>query len=141
MTSKPFLAILTAVNLVLLVFLLMQTRIRIGPGGLRLETSITGSVLRGRALEIVDENDRTRASLQVYPPAVMADGTTYPETVLLRLVSSEGRPNVKLAATEDGSGLALGGDADPTLVHVVARGSAVSLMLRNQNGKEQLIKP
>src|SRR5207249_6177423 len=46
-------------------------------------------VLRGRALEIVDDRGRVRASIAVLPadPAFkMPDGTTgYPETVLLRL--------------------------------------------------------
>src|SRR3989449_1965825 len=62
-------------------------------------------VLRGRALEIVDDRGRVRASIAVLPadPAFkMPDGTTgYPETVLLRLRTSAGRPNVKLAATEE----------------------------------------
>ena len=38
------------------------------------------------------------------PTVKMPDGTTgYPETVLLRLIDSQGRPNVKIAATEDDS--------------------------------------
>ena len=68
-------------------------------------TSEVAPVLRGRALEIVDDRGRVRASIAVLPadPAFkMPDGTTgYPETVLLRLRTSAGRPNVKLAATED----------------------------------------
>src|SRR2546425_9707321 len=68
------------------------------PSGGDYETPAT--VLRGRSLEIVDEHGRVRASITVYPadPAVkMPDGTTgYPETVLLRLLSSKGGPNKKL---------------------------------------------
>jgi hypothetical protein len=70
----------------------------------------------------------------------LPDGTTYPETVLLRLISSQGRPNVKIAATEDGSALALGGEADPTHVAIGARGTSASLKLVNKDG-QQLIKP
>ena len=102
-------------------------------------------VLRGRALEIVDAHGRVRASISVMPaePELrMPDGTTgYPETVLLRLITSEGRPNVKLATTEDGAGLGLGGAANPTYVQVLARGGTTSLKLTDRDGRERLIKP
>lgn len=72
----------------------------------------------------------------------MPDGSTgYPETVLLRLVNANGRPNVKLATTEDGSALGLGGESNPTYVQVLARGANTSVKLTNQNGQVQLIKP
>ena len=73
--------------------------------------------------------------------SVLPDGTTYPETVLFRLVSSQGRPNVKIAATEDGSALALGGELDLTQVAIAARGTTTSLTLINKDGQQQLIKP
>ena len=102
-------------------------------------------VLRGRALEIVDDKGRVRASITVLPadPTVkMPDGTTgYPETVLLRLITSQGRPNVKLAATERGAGQVLGGESDPTYVQILAEGPTTSLKLSNGDGREQLIKP
>jgi hypothetical protein len=72
----------------------------------------------------------------------MPDGTTgYPETVLLRLIDSKGAPNVKIAATEDGSAVSLGGESNPTNVQVLARGSSTSLKLVNKDGREQMIKP
>jgi hypothetical protein len=44
------------------------------------------------------------------PTVKMPDGTMgYPETVLLRLIDTKGAPNVKIAATEDGSAINLGG--------------------------------
>ncbi|HLK17654.1 MAG TPA: hypothetical protein VKT81_01825 [Bryobacteraceae bacterium] len=83
-------------------------------------------VLRGHALEIVDDQGRVRASISVFPadPKVkMPDGTTgYPETVLLRLITSQGRPHVKIAATEVGSADSFGGEADPTNVQILAMG-------------------
>lgn len=128
---------LTVVNLGLLTFLLAQIR----PA----EALGVAPVLRGRALEIVDDRGRVRASVTVYPadPAVkMPDGTTgYPETVLLRLTTSKGRPTVKLAATEDGAALALGGESDPTYVQVLARGASTSLKMVNKDGRQQVIKP
>jgi hypothetical protein len=102
-------------------------------------------VLRGRALEIVDDQGRVRAMIRVFPPsptAKMPDGTTgYPETVLLRLIDSKGAPNVKIAATEDGSAVSFGGESNPTHVQVLARGNSTSLKLVNHDGREQLIKP
>jgi len=102
-------------------------------------------VLRGRSLEIVDEHGRVRASITVYPadPAVkMPDGATgYPETVLLRLLSSKGGPNTKIAATEDGSGMVLGGESDPTHIQLLARGMTTSFKLTNKDGRQQVIQP
>ena len=98
-------------------------------------------MLRGRALEITDDEGRTRASIKVHPASVLPDGTTYPETVLLRLINSQGTPNVKLAATEDGSGLVLSGEANPTHVQILARGPTVSLKLTNKDGQQQSITP
>jgi hypothetical protein len=102
-------------------------------------------VLRGRGLEIVDERGRVRASITVLPadPAVkMPDGTTgHPETVLLRLMSPEGRPNVKIGASAQGAGLGLGGEDDPTYVQILAQGASTSLKLTDKEGREQVIKP
>ena len=102
-------------------------------------------VLRARALEIVDEAGRVRAMIRVFPadPSVkMPDGTTgYPETVLLRLIDSKGAPNVKIAATEDGSGMSLGGESNPTHVQILARGTNTLFKMVNKDGREQVIKP
>ena len=102
-------------------------------------------VLRGRALEIVDERGRVRASITVYaadPGVRMPDGTTaYPETVVLRLISSQGHPNIKIAATEDGSGIVMGGESDPTHIQLLARGTNTFLKLTNKDERQQVIKP
>jgi hypothetical protein len=57
-------------------------------------------VIRGRALEIVDDRGKVRASITIMPedPKVIWKGKPYPETVLLRLITADGRPNVKLGA-------------------------------------------
>ena len=144
MKSHRLLVALTVFNLGLLVFLLAQIELRFL--GFRFllrspEVNGAGSVLRGRGLEITDDEGRVRASIKLQPASVLPDGTAYPETVLLRLISSQGRPNVKIAATEDGSAVALGGEADPTLVAIGARGTSASLKLVNKEGLQQLIKP
>ena len=137
MKAQRLLVAITVLNLLLLVFSLGQTRAILAEGA--------APVLRGRALEIVDDKGRVRASITVLPadPTVkMPDGTTgYQETVLLRLITSQGRPNVKLAATERGAGQLLGGESDPTYVQILAEGPSTSLKLSNGDGREQLIKP
>jgi hypothetical protein len=94
---------------------------------------------------MVDDRGRVRAMLKVFPadPNVkMPDGTTgYPETVLFRLINSKGAPNVKIAATEDGSGVSLGGESNPTNIQLLARGTKTSLSLINKDGQRQTIKP
>jgi hypothetical protein len=128
---------LTALNLVILTFTLLRAK--------SAASAEVAPVLRGRALEIVDDRDRVRAMIKIFPanPTVkMPDGTAgYPETVLLRLIDTKGAPNVKIAATEDGSAVSFGGESNPTHVQVLARGNSTSLRLVNHDGREQLIKP
>jgi hypothetical protein len=140
-TQRLFMA-LTLANLGILMFLLSQIR--------SVEANNPAQVLRGRALEIVDDSGKVRASIQVLPagPARRADrslsgadGQTYPETVLLRLIDSNGRPSVKIGASEQGAGLGLGGESEPTYIVLKAEGEATSLKLTNKDGRQQLIKP
>ena len=127
--------VLTAFNLILLAFGLAQLRPAVAQG--------VASVLRARALEIVDDQGRVRAEIKVLPaqPTLkMPDGTTgYPETVQLRLVSSQGSPNVKLVTTEDGSGLVLGGDKGHT--QLLSRGTDPFMKIVTKDGRERTIKP
>jgi len=131
------LTVLTIVNFGMLMFSLSHPR----PAA----ADEVAPVLRGRGLQIVDDQGRVRASITLFPadPKVkMPDGTTgYPETVLLRLINSKGAPNIKIAATEDGATMGLGGETNPTYVQMLARGSTTSLKLTNKDGKEQVIKP
>ncbi len=136
MKTQRLLVVLTVVNLGLLVFLLAQLRPIEAQGAL--------PVLRGRALEIVDDQGRVRASLKVQPAdrtVTMPDGKTYPETVILRLIDANGRPSVKLAMSEQGAGLGLVGEADATHVVLKAEGTESSLKLANRDGRQQLVKP
>jgi hypothetical protein len=132
MTTPRLLVALTFVNLGLLVFLLGQTR---PPDAHSAE-----SVLRGRALEIVDDLGRVRASLKVQPGGT-ANGQAYPETVILRLIDPNGRPSVKLAGSAQGAGLSLVGEGDSTYVVLKAEEGSTSLKLIDKAGQERLIKP
>ena len=127
--------ILTAFNLILLAFGLVQLR----PAA----AQEAAPVLRARALEIVDDQGRVRAEIKVLPaqPTLkMPDGTTgYPETVQLRLISSQGSPHVKLVTTEDGSGLVLGGEKGQT--QLLSRGMDPFIKIVTKDGRERTIKP
>jgi len=138
MKLHRFAIALTLINLALLTFLLAaQSR--------SVWAQKIAPVLRGRALEVVDDHGRVRASITVFaadPTVKNPDGTMgYPETVLLRLINSKGGPTVKLAATEDGSALLLGGEADPTYVQILARGASTSIKMLNKDGQQQVVKP
>jgi hypothetical protein len=138
MKIQRLLIALTVVNFGLLVFLLAQIR--------PVEAQSAAPVLRGRALEIVDDQGRVRASIQVLPAdenAKTANGKPYPETVMLRLINRNGQPSVKLGTSEYGSGLGLGGESGPTQAYVVlkAEGTESSIKLTNKNGQQQMITP
>src|SRR5215831_6619894 len=128
---------LTVLNLLVLMSVLFRAKSATTPD--------LPPVLRVRGLELVDDQGRVRATLKIFPadPKVkMPDGTTgYPETVLFRLISSKGAPNVKIAATEDGSAVSFGGESNPTHVQVLARGTNTSLTLVNKDGSQKVIKP
>ena len=137
MKTERLLIFLTAVNAGLLVYQMVRPH-------LSTAATIDGqTVIRGRALEIVDDRGRVRASLSVLPedPKHMWKGEPYPETVLLRLITADGRPNVKLGASRRGAGLLIGGESDPTCVQVLAEGGESSVKLIDKNGTERLIKP
>src|SRR5260370_9548879 len=103
MKTQQLLVVLTVANAALLMFSLTQLH--------RTAAQDVAPVIRGHALEIVDDHGRVRAEIKVLPaqPTLnMPDGTTgYPETGLLRLISSQNSPHVKLATTEDGAVLVL----------------------------------
>jgi hypothetical protein len=125
---------LTLINLSVLLIVLMLS--------LSSFKSDVAPVVRARAFELLDKNGKVRAEIKIIPaePALkMPDGTVgYPETVLFRLIDSGGGPNVKISATEDGSGLVLGGDAG--YVQILSRTAEPTVKLANKKGNEQVIK-
>jgi len=123
---------LTFVNLAILMLLLAHTALPDAHGA--------DPVLRGRALEIVDDQGRVRASIKIQPGGT-ANGQPYPETVILRLIDPNGRPSVKIASSEQGAGLSLVGEGDSTYVVLKAEEGTTSLKLIDKPGQERLIKP
>ena len=136
MKSTRFLLALTAINFFLLIALLAQ-----GFGLARAESE--APVLRGRGLQIVDEQGRIRASISILPAGASQDGIVQGETVLLRLITERGRPSVKIGASEQVSGLSVAGPSGTKDTYAIlqARDETSMLRVRNENGKEQLVKP
>jgi|KBSMisStaDraftv2_1062788.scaffolds.fasta_scaffold06405_6 hypothetical protein len=134
------LTVLTLLNLGLLAFTLSQ---RAAP----VSADTAPAILRGRGLEIVDSTGKLRASISVIPagPARRADGSLsdqsgkiYPEAVVFRLIRPDGRPSVKIATSEQGSGIDLSGGVDPTYMILNADGGDTSFTLINKDGKQHV---
>jgi hypothetical protein len=98
-------------------------------------------VLRGRALEIVDQRGQVRARINVEPATTMPDGKTYPEAVVFRLSGPNGRIRVKLGADQDGSGLLLVNDSQQPGVHLLAKSKENFMKVIDKDGRESVLKP
>jgi hypothetical protein len=133
MKTQRLVVALTLMNLALVIVALAQLHPALAQGA--------APVLRARALEIVDEQGRVRASISVLPASAQKGGEA--ETVLLRLITERGRPSVKISASEQSAGLALVGPTGTkdTYVQLGAWGTASSLRLKNEDGGERVVKP
>lgn len=95
-------------------------------------------VLRGHALELIDDRGQVRSRLDVEESG----------EVVLRLIDQNGTIRVKLGAAEHGSGLLLLDDATEPAVHIVARRTATaerpnttSITLRGTSAESRVIRP
>jgi len=137
MNTQRFLIGLSIANLALLVYLFGQAR------PIAAQNTPT-QMLRGRGLEIVDEQGKLRASIKIQPadPSVrMPNGKTLADTVILRLITPEGRPAVKLTTSVHGGELGIAGEHDPTYVLLEAEGDHAQVKVTNKDGKQQIVKP
>jgi hypothetical protein len=105
-------------------------------GGAAVQTRTAGTrggkdVLRGRALELVDEGGKARARIDVEPNG----------EVVFRLLDQEGTIRVKLGAGNEGSGLLLANDATEPGVHILAKSTGSSIKVVNKDGRERVIAP
>lgn len=121
---------LTGINLVLLAAMIGQSRTA--------KADTIPDVIRGRAVELVDERGKVRSRLNVEPDGI----------VVFRLFDQNGTIRVKLSAGEDGSGLMMADEATEPGVHLIARrtGSSkkpatTSLVLTGADGAQRVIKP
>jgi hypothetical protein len=132
---QRFLIALTILNFVLLLVVVLKVQ----PTSAQAQDA--APVLRGKALEIVDDQGRVRASISVLPAGLLANKEAFPETVILRLIDAKGKPFVKLAASEQGSVLGLLGDSEPTYAQIWAKGTNSFVKLTNKDGRELVVKP
>jgi hypothetical protein len=98
-------------------------------------------VLRGQGLQITDSQGRVRASITINPAAHQVDGSIYPETVLLRLITAEGRPVVKISSAEDGAAMTLSAAEGPSYVQLLSRGSDPRVVVVDGAGKQSATLP
>jgi len=137
MKAQRTLVALTVVNLgLLLVSLAREVRPAVAQ-------QQVPAILRGRGLEIVDDQGRVRAAIKVMPATATANGDPGVETVLFRLITEQGRPSVKIGASEQVAGLSFSGPTGTRETYVVlqSRGRESILKIRNEDGKEQIVKP
>jgi hypothetical protein len=77
-------------------------------------------ILRGHGLQIVDNQGKIRASITIHPAAKQADGSTYPQTALLRMITSEGRAAVKIDSSDDGAGMLHSAAESPAYTQILS---------------------
>ena len=138
MKSPRFLIALTVANVSVL---LLSVSNLIRPA--IAEEAVAIPVLRARSLQIVDEQNRVRASLSVIPASTSASGAAIPETVLFRLITERGRPSVKVGASEETSGISVAGPSGTKDAYAIleANADSSSLKLRAENGRERVLSP
>ena len=100
-------------------------------------------MLRGRALEIVDERGKVR-------PSCASSRGPEAQAAERRSLSRDGAPPPnrperaavgKLATDVRGGGLYLGGAEDPTMARLGAEGAEAQLELVNKDRQEKVIRP
>lgn len=128
-TQKLALA-LTIVNLAVLLFVGMKQG--------STNASSEAPILRGRALELVDDRGRVRAQIDVYPEG----------EVVFRLRDAKGTIRVKMGADEAGAGLLLLDETTEPAIHMVARRTGTSetqkttgITLNGAAGQQRVFKP
>src|SRR3954465_2638413 len=136
MNARTGLYALVALNVAMLLLGLAQ---QLRPAVAQAEPS----VLRGRALEIVDGQGRVRASITILPPIRSNSAEEQSETVLLRLITERGRPTVKIGSPPPSSGLSFAGPTGTKDSYLIlqTKGTTSSLKLRNEDGREQVVTP
>jgi hypothetical protein len=134
MKTLRFTTFLTALNVLVLMCVFFRAN----------SATTDAPILRCRELYLIDDKGRVRAELKVTPPdpkVKMPDGTLgFPESVLFRLITSKGAPDIKIGAAEDGGGVVVGGEG--SYVQILSRGTnAPFVKIVTKDGREQLMKP
>jgi hypothetical protein len=128
MKLQPLLLALTAINVGLFAYTISQQAAQAAPAN--------DGILRGKGLQIVDNGGQVRASISIHPAEKLKDGSTYPETVLLRLITPDGRPSVKLSTTQAGSGFSFTDGAGLSYVQLLVQNDDPQLNIVDKVGKK-----
>ena len=67
--------------------------------------------------------------------------TAYPETVIFRLITSDGKPRIKLTTSDRSSGLMLLGSTDTTQTILKSEDTKATLLLRNVEATQRTLTP
>lgn len=114
--------VLSVFNILLLVFLLAQAPSSAQPA--------VSPVLRARAIEMVDENGKVRAQLNVEPTGEAA----------FRLRDAKGTIRAKFSGGEDGAGLSLMDDRTEATVQIRANKDGGGITLFSRDGQKREVK-
>ena len=137
MKLQSVLVVLTVVNAAMMTVILVKPQPSVAEQ--------SNQILRGRGLQIVDEQGRVRASITHFPadPNVkMPDGSKgYPETMLFRLIDSAGRPSIKIEASDDGGGMSMTEAKGNAYVNVIVKKGSPTMKLVNGEGKQNVVVP
>lgn len=114
--------VLSVFNILLLAFLLTQVH--------SLAQTSVSPILRARAIELVDDNGKVRAQLDIEKTG----------EAVFRLRDSKGTIRTKIGAGEDGSGLSLMDDRTEATVQLKANKDGGGITLFTRDGQQHLIK-
>ena len=123
MKARRLVVLLTTINTAVLVVLLIRSS--------SLFAASEPETVRARAIELVDQQGRVRAQLNVEPNG----------EAVFRLRDAKGEIRVKLGADGEGSGLILLDGATEPRIHMLAKDSGISVTLTNKNGQRRVITP
>lgn len=126
MKLQPVLLALTLLNAGMFGWMISQQSAQAAPGD--------DGILRGKGLQIVDDSGKVRASISIFPAEKLKDGSIYPETVLLRLITPDGRPSVKLSTTQVGSGFSFTDGTGLSYVQLLAQNDDPQINIVDKTG-------
>jgi len=123
MGTRRLILVLTAINVLVAALSILHSG-RVAAAG-------APETLRARAIELVDQQGRVRAQLNVE-----SNGEA-----VFRLRDSQGEIRVKLAGGGDGSGLVLLDGSTEPAIHMLAKGGGPSVTLTGKGGQRRVMAP
>jgi hypothetical protein len=121
MKAGRLIAVVTGLNAAAVVWLFVASSRPAGAAG-------APETIRARAIELVDQQGRVRAQLNVEP-----DGEA-----VLRLRDPRGEIRVKIGAGADGSGLVLLDGATEPAIHMLAKNTGPTITLSSKGARRVL---